>query len=128
MKRVNIVEAFTVPESYQQPQESDLIENTHYPNLNSLSYRVKVRDEPKIPKLQKFFEVLDVNTMGNAVLVCNDYTGTQWNGSFWGFETIDDVPAIDKASYKLQMQSTITNLKFVEANMVILSYQIMGGV
>lgn len=118
MNRVNIVEAFTVPECYQMPAESELIQNTHYPNLNSLSYRVKIQNEPKTMKLQKFFEFLDVNSMGNAVLACNDYTDTKWNGSFWGFETINDVPMPDKASYKLQMQSTITNIKYVEANMV----------
>lgn len=118
MKRANLPEVFAVPEYFKPPPDAELLKNTYYPNLNSLTFRVNLKNEPKVPKLQKYFEIIDVNTLGNAVIACNDYSGSVWNGNFWGFETIEDVAIVKKASYKVRMHSAITNLKFCEANMV----------
>lgn len=80
-------------------------------------YRVK-KIETSEPKLQEFWEILDVDTLGQIVLVTNDYVKRVWNGSFWGYESFDDVGSESKAVYHKQYDHLITNFKFVEPNIV----------
>lgn len=107
---------FATPEDYQPVPDNELRDCTTYPNLNSTEYMKKA---PNFNiKLQKFFEVIDINDNGNVVLGCNDYANRVWNGSFWGFERPDDVGKADKATYKSQCQSTITDIKYSEKSIV----------
>lgn len=116
MNRVDLVDMYNLPASYQPPADSQLAHNTQYPNLNSREYEKRPADLTL--KVQKFHETIDVNELGNVVLACNDYTGRIWNGSFWGFESIDDFGDEQKAAYKLSCKASITHLKYVEANLV----------
>lgn len=117
MKRLNIAEMFAAPESYQPPEDiSQFSTNTQYPNLNSREYLHKPYDETL--RIQKFYEIVVSNELGNVVLACNDYVGRVWNGSLWGFEDITTFGDEGKASYKLRCQSPVTNMQFVESNMV----------
>lgn len=122
MKRVDLVDMYHLPASYQPPADSHLSFNTQYPNLNSREYEKRPADNTL--KVQKFHETIEVNELGNVVLACNDYTARTWNGSFWGFESIDDFGNEQKASYKLRTKAAITNLKYVEAKLVWLFLKI----
>lgn len=115
MKRVNMVDMFSYPDSYQPPEDAHLAANSHYPNLNSREYLNLDVDESL--KIQKYHDIFEVNQLGNVVLGCNDYTARIWSGSFWGFDRIANYGSED-ASYKLRCKSNVTNVKYVEDNMV----------
>ena len=116
MQRVDLIDVYALPSSYNPPEISQLCTNTQYPNLNSIEYRFKESD--KTLKIQKFQEHIDINEFGNVVLGCNSYTDRVWDGSFWGFEGVEDFGDESKASYKLSTKSPITNIRYTEANMV----------
>lgn len=120
MNRISLEEAYKVPDSYQPPFESDLSTNTEYPNLNSFEYRTKTLDGTTV-KLEQFWESFDVNDAGNIVLATNNLRGRLWNSSFWGFENVDDVGHVERASYKMQSAANITNIKYMELTMVMYS-------
>lgn len=115
MKRVNMVDMFSYPDSYQPPDDAHLAANSQYPNLNSREYLNLEVDETL--KLQKFHDIFEVNQLGNVVLGCNDYTTRIWNGSIWGFNSLAEYGNED-ASYKLRCKANVTNVKYVEDNMV----------
>lgn len=117
MKRVNLTDMFVLPPSYQPPDIPELSTNTQYPNLNSLEYQHKVTTY-ELTSIPKYYEHFEINSQENVVLASNNYTGRIWEGSFWGFETIDDFGDFQKASYKLRCKAPITNIRYVEANVV----------
>lgn len=117
MNFVKLSEMYKKPSFYTPPPPEELTNNVDFPNLNSLEYRVKKISDPEI-KLQRFWEILEVDTLGQIVLVTNDYVSRVWNGSFWGYESFDNIGHPEKAVYKKQCDHLITNFKFIEPNIV----------
>lgn len=111
-----MAEVFSTPLSYNPPSNADLPGNIDYPNLNSKEYRIKKPSEDKI--IQPFFEAAEINENGQVILVSNEYIGRIWNGSVWGFENFDDVGKLEKSVFNLPFPSNVTNLRYIEANMV----------
>lgn len=111
---------FSYPESYQPPDDANLPSNSTYPNLNSREYLNRNPDESM--SLQKYHDTFDVNSLGNVVLGCNDYTTRMWTGSVWGFDSVSDYGDQERASYKLRCTANVTNVKYVEDNMVTFEY------
>lgn len=119
MNRVDLKDMYTLPASYNPPNAAQLSTNFVYPNLNSLEYRMKADDTAANSKnITKFHDIVDINDFGCIVLGCNNYTGRKWNGTFYGFENVQDYGVEQKAKYKKQCPSTLTNIRFVESNMV----------
>lgn len=117
MNFVKLSEMYEKPSFYTPPSPEKLTNNADFPNLNSVEYRVKKTADGEI-KLEKFWEILDVDTLGQIVLVTNDYVSRLWSGSFWGYESFDDVGHPDKALYTKRCDNLITNFKFIEPNIV----------
>lgn len=118
---VKLWDMYKKPSSYNPPPPNALTNNSDFPNLNSLEYRVK-KIETTERKLKQFWEILEVDTLGQIVLVTNDYVARIWNGSFWGYENFDDVGSETKAVYSKCCEHLITNFKFVEPNIVSLAH------
>jgi len=125
MNFVKLSEMYKKPSYYLPPPPEELTNNADFPNLNSVEYRVKKITDTEL-KLQAFWEILEVDTLGQIVLVTNDYVSRLWNGSFWGFENFEDVGHSDKAVYNKQYDHLITNFKFVEPNIALVSDSIGG--
>ncbi|KAJ6649760.1 Protein valois [Pseudolycoriella hygida] len=106
------------PSFYTPPPPNELTNNTDFPNLNTMEYRLK---KLQITKPQSFWEILEVDTLGQIVLVTNDYVTRMWNGSFWGYENLDDVGSAEKAVYGKIYDHLITGFKFVEPNIALVS-------
>lgn len=122
MNQISMPDLFATPDDYQPLPDNELKDCTTYPNLNSTEY---MRQSPSSNiQLQKFFEVLDINEEGNVVLGCNDYASRVWNGSLWGFARPEDVGNAEKATYKLQCQSTITDIKYSDKSIVFCVIQL----
>lgn len=111
-----MAEVFSTPLSYNPPNNTDLPGNIDYPNLNSKEYRIK--EPTNKPSIQPFFEAVEVNENGQAILISNEYIGRIWNGSIWAFENFEDVGKIEKSIFNLPFPSNVTNLKFFAANIV----------
>lgn len=112
-----MAEVFSTPLSYNPPNNTDLPGNIDYPNLNSKEYRIKEStNEPTT--IQPFFEAVEVNENGQAILISNEYIGRIWNGSIWAFDNFDDVGKLEKSIFNLPFPSNVTNLKFFTANIV----------
>jgi WD40 repeat protein len=120
MSFVKLSDMYIKPSFYQPPAAEELTDNTDFPNLNSIEYRVKKPTHTQ-PKLQNFWEILEVDSLGQIVLVTNDYVTRIWNGSFWGYESFEDVAVPDKAVYNKQYDHLITNFKFIEPNIALVS-------
>lgn len=118
MNFVKLSEMYKKPSFYSPPPPQELTNNSDFPNLNSLEYRVKKIDDDSDLKLQRFWEILEVDTLGQIVLVTNDYVTRIWNGSFWGYENFDDVGSEKLAVYNKRYEYLITNFKFVQPNIV----------
>lgn len=117
MNFVKLSEMYKKPSFYTPPPPEELTNNADFPNLNSLEYRVKKIDDTEL-KLQRFWEILEVDTLGQIVLVTNDYVTRIWNGSFWGYENFDDIGSEKLAVYNKRYDHLITNFKFVDPNIV----------
>lgn len=117
MNFVKLSDMYKKPSFYTPPPPEELTDNADFPNLNTVEYRVKKIANTEI-KLQRFWEILEVDTLGQIVLVTNDYVSRIWNGSYWGYESFDDVGQPEKEVYKKQCDNLITNFKFVEPNIV----------
>lgn len=117
MNFAKLSDMYKKPSFYTPPKPEQLTNNAEFPNLNSLEYRVKKIENTEL-KPQNFWEILEVDTLGQIVLVTNDYTTRFWTGSFWGYENFDDVGSKDKAVYSKGYDHLITNFKFVEPNIV----------
>lgn len=117
MNFVKLSEMYKKPSFYSPPPVEELTNNADFPNLNSLEYRVKKIDNTE-SKLHRFWEVLEVDTLGQIVLVTNDYVTRIWNGSFWGYESFDDIGSETKSVFNKRYDHLITNFKFVEPNIV----------
>lgn len=111
-----MAEVFSTPLSYTPPNNDDLPGNIDYPNLNSKEYRIKETNSK--PTIQPFFESVEINENGQAILVSNEYVGRIWNGSLWAFENLVDVGKQEKSIFNIPFPSNITNLRFVEPNIV----------
>lgn len=115
MDRADYVQLYSVPATYQPPEDKDLRDDTRYPNLNSRDYRKRRPD--RTLKHNQFFETLDVNEEGLAVLATNDIRGRIWNGNIWGYENLADFSE-KSASFKLYCDSPVTKLKFLQEKIV----------
>lgn len=116
-----MAEVFSTPASYNPPNNSELPGNIDYPNLNSKEYRIKeTANEPK--NIQPFYESVEINENGQAILISNEYIGRIWNGSVWAFDNFDDVGKVEKSLFNLQFPSNVTNLRFFEPNIVSFFY------
>jgi hypothetical protein len=105
----------------EMPQGDDMVSDTKFPQLSSKAYTHFVYRDIKEPrKFLPTYTKLDVNSEGLFALGTNDFTSPIVNGSFIGardFETIVDGD-IDKAAFVHPMFNSVTELKFVDDNMV----------
>jgi hypothetical protein len=118
-KRVSLIDMFSVPETYKPPEDAELFSNTEYPNQNSREYRKKPVDQS--PQILPFFEAIAINELGNFVLGTNNYRGRIWNAWGWGFESSNDVADSNKSTFKFRASASITNLKYVAANIFLMT-------
>jgi WD40 repeat protein len=118
-KRVSLIDMFSCPDNYKPPDDAGLATCTEYPNQNSREYRKKLVDQS--PMCLPFFEIADINHAGQFILGTNNYRGRIWNGWGWGFDLADDVGDAKKSIYKFHSNGSITNLKFVEDNIFLMS-------
>jgi WD40 repeat protein len=118
-KRVSLIDMFSCPESYKPPDDAGLATCTEYPNQNSREYRKKLVDQS--PTCLPFFETADINDAGHFVLGTNNYRARIWNGWGWGFELAEDVGDAKKGVYMFHTNGSITNMKFVEDNIFLMS-------
>lgn len=121
MNRVDLVEMYRIPDSYKPPPVSELQTCTSYPNLNSIEYRELPIQETTL-RLNSFYELLEANgDQSTMILAANAYTNRLWNGSLYGYEKFHDIGVKEKESFKLILDASITNLRFIEPTMLILS-------
>lgn len=117
LDRVDLLEMYSLPNTYQPPQMSELDGNSLYPNLNSIEYRHKTSDQTKV-QFHRFIEDISVNSMGTIALSTNIYTGRIWRGALWGYKDFEDVDKADKELFKMNSAAPITNVKFIDNDMV----------
>lgn len=119
LDRVDLLDMYSLPDAYQPPEMSELDGNSLYPNLNSIEYRHKAFDLNKV-EFHRFIEDFAINSTGTIALSTNMYTGRIWKGALWGYKDCEDVGKADKELFKMNAVAPITNVKFIDNDMVSL--------
>ncbi|KAI8118758.1 Protein valois [Lucilia cuprina] len=121
---------YKTPDDYNPPQETDLADNTHYPNLNSRDYAKRPLNQNV--RMYGAWECIAISTKcddekGNIAIATNKLSGRNWLGSLWAFEKSqvkNDKNSMDMstACYKLESPAIINCIKFVEPNTLLLGF------
>lgn len=112
-------QAYDKPKDYRLPLLKDLKENTQHPECNSKDYNYQIysNEEPMI--FLPTYSLLDYKN-GVFVVGTNSFTNVFFNGSIIATEDFDSIIEhdIDKTSFVIPEQSTVTGLKFIDDNLV----------
>lgn len=122
MERKDLADVYKFPVWHQPPTDINAMQAcTQYPNINSTEYRLLGIEETTTP-LFSFFEWLESNdAQSTTVLATNSYVGRIWHGTIWGYGNLNDVGQPDKEVFKLKLGATTTALRFIEANLLLVT-------
>ncbi|KAM7351481.1 valois isoform 1-T3 [Cochliomyia hominivorax] len=121
---------YKTPDDYKPPEETNLANNTNYPNLNSRDYAKRPLNHNV--RINEGWECVSISTKdcehtGNVAIATNKLSGRNWFGTLWAFEKADIANgkiSIDPktACFKLECTSIINCMEFVEPNMLLLAF------
>lgn len=96
------------------------LEDAHHPELNSKIFTNLVNQHYEEPKdFLPVYSLLDLSN-GLFVLGTNNFKSAMFDGNFIGTENFEHIAKheLDKTSFVIPQESTVTGLKFIEENMV----------
>lgn len=115
---IDMLGHFMAPTNYNPPKDNELDGNTQFPNLNSVEYRNRARDDTV--NLLPFYERLEANPDQTTILlVTNSYTSRLWNSTVMGFERFADVGKGESSIMQLGFDANVTGCRFLDRAMVI---------
>lgn len=114
---VDFSEHFKAPVDYSPPKDSELDGNSQFPNLNSVEFRHRQKDDID---LLPYYEILEANeNQATFLLATNSYTQRLWNGAVFGYGRFSDVGKPGAEVIKLSFDSNVTGVRFVDSTMVL---------
>lgn len=115
---VEFAEYFVSPANYNPPNDYEINGSTQFPNLNSIEFRNLQRDQSV--KLLPFYEILETNEDQTTILLAtNSYNDRLWNGTVFGYKQFDDIGKPDAEVIKLEFDSNVMGMRFVDKTMVL---------
>lgn len=122
MDRKELAEVYKFPAWHQPPTNINAMRmSTQYPNINSIEFR-NLEIHEKVTPMYPFYEWLESNeAQTTVVLATNSYVSRLWNGTLWGYSHLNDVGRNDKEVFKLKLSATTTALRFIEANLLMVT-------
>ncbi|XP_037806193.1 protein valois [Lucilia sericata] len=122
-------EIYKTPDDYNPPEETNLADNTHYPNLNSRDYAKRPLNHNV--RMHDAWECISISTKcddekGNVAIATNKLSGRNWLGTLWAFEKSqvkNEKNSLDMSTpcYKLESPAIINCIEFVEPNILLLA-------
>lgn len=123
---LNYSTIYKIPDDHNPPDETELAENTDYPNLNSRDYAKRPLNHTV--RMHEAWECMSINTPvteenGNIAICTNKLSGREWTGTLWGFEKTEvaktkESTDINTSCFKLQCPAIINCVDFVSSNIV----------
>lgn len=115
---VDYTEYFKPPTDYATPPDANLNGSTQYPHLNAIEYRNLQSSDDVI--LLPFYEIIEANNDQTLVLLAtNSYNNRLWNGSVFGYGSLNDVGKPNADLIKVSVESNVTGIRFLDKSMVI---------
>uniref|UniRef100_A0A1I8QFB3 Uncharacterized protein n=1 Tax=Stomoxys calcitrans TaxID=35570 RepID=A0A1I8QFB3_STOCA len=121
---------YQTPDDHKPPEETDLADDTDYPNLNSRDYARRPLNHTV--RMHEAWECISINTpcsdeRGNIAICCNKLNGREWTGALWGFEKAEIVRNKESilpelACYKLQCPAVINCLEYATLDILLLAF------
>lgn len=126
MLPLNYGAVYKTPPDYKVVEDSDLAENTDYPNINSRDYAKRPLNHNV--RMHEAWECICVakpqEHYGQNIIICtNKLSGRKWFGSVWGFEkraVIKDKLSVkgNSSCYKIECSAVVNCMEFIDPNIV----------
>ncbi|XP_075150175.1 valois [Haematobia irritans] len=131
MMPLSYANIYKTPDEHKPPEETDLADDTEYPNLNSRDYARRPLNHTV--RMHDAWECISISTpcteeQGNVSICCNKLSGREWTGTLWGFDKVqvarnkENSISPESSCFKLQCPAIINCMEYVTTNILILAF------